>query len=67
MSTTDAAVRDDAQFRGTHSDEVLVEVNDLKMFFPVFTCRSRHSWAGEAGLKDFLQIPLVLPGRAVSR
>ena len=35
MSTTDAAVRDDAQFRGTHSDEVLVEVNDLKMFFPV--------------------------------
>ena len=35
MSTTDAAVRDDAQFRGTHSDEVLVEVKDLKMFFPV--------------------------------
>ena len=35
MSTTDAVVRDDAQFRGTHSDEVLVEVNDLKMFFPV--------------------------------
>ena len=35
MSTTDAAVRDDAQFRGTHSDEVLVEVKNLKMFFPV--------------------------------
>ena len=35
MSATDALVRDDAQFRGTHSEEVLVEVNDLKMFFPV--------------------------------
>ena len=35
MSGTEAALRDDAQFRGTHSEEVLVEVNDLKMFFPV--------------------------------
>ena len=35
MSATEALVRDDAQFRGTHSEEVLVEVNDLKMFFPV--------------------------------
>ena len=35
MSTTSAVARDDAQFRGTHTEEVLVEVNDLKMFFPV--------------------------------
>lgn len=35
MSATEPVVRDDAQHRGTHSDEVLVEVNDLKMFFPV--------------------------------
>ncbi|NQW00009.1 MAG: dipeptide ABC transporter ATP-binding protein [Rhodospirillales bacterium] len=35
MSATDAVVRDDTQFRGTHTEEVLVEVNNLKMFFPV--------------------------------
>ena len=35
MSTSPALARDDAQFRGTHTEEVLVEVNDLKMFFPV--------------------------------
>ena len=35
MSTSPAVARDDAQFRGTHTEEVLVEVNDLKMFFPV--------------------------------
>jgi oligopeptide transport system ATP-binding protein len=35
MSATAAVVRDDAQFRGTHTEEVLVEVKDLKMFFPV--------------------------------
>ena len=35
MSATNAVVRDDAQFRGTHTEEVLVEVKDLKMFFPV--------------------------------
>jgi oligopeptide transport system ATP-binding protein len=35
MNTTAAVVRDDAQFRGTYTEEVLVEVKDLKMFFPV--------------------------------
>lgn len=35
MSATEAAVRDDAQYRGKPTEEVLVEVNDLKMFFPV--------------------------------
>ncbi len=35
MSATETAVRDDAQFRGSHTEEVLVEVKDLKMFFPV--------------------------------
>lgn len=35
MSGTETAVRDDTQFRGSHSEEVLVEVKDLKMFFPV--------------------------------
>ena len=31
----DAAIRDDSQFRGTHSDEMLVDVRGLKMHFPV--------------------------------
>jgi oligopeptide transport system ATP-binding protein len=35
MSTPATLVRDDAQFRGTHTEEVLVEVTNLKMFFPV--------------------------------
>jgi len=35
MTAPDGAVRDDAQFRGKPTDQVLVEVKDLKMFFPV--------------------------------
>jgi len=36
MSTAlDAANRDDAQFRGQPTEEILVDVKDLKMFFPV--------------------------------
>ncbi len=35
MTAPDGAVRDDAQHRGQPTDEVLVDVKDLKMFFPV--------------------------------
>jgi len=35
MTAPDSAPRDDAQFRGQHSEEILVDVKDLKMFFPV--------------------------------
>jgi len=31
----ESTVRDDSAFRGTHSDEVLIDVKDLKMYFPV--------------------------------
>jgi oligopeptide transport system ATP-binding protein len=34
-AVAEPAVRDDSAFRGTHSDEVLIEVKDLKMYFPV--------------------------------
>lgn len=35
MSALDATVRDDTQFRGKPTEEVLVEVNNLKMHFPI--------------------------------
>ena len=35
MTAPDGAIRDDAQHRGQPTDEVLVDVKDLKMHFPV--------------------------------
>jgi oligopeptide/dipeptide ABC transporter ATP-binding protein len=35
MTAPDGAVRDDAQHRGQPTDEVLIDVKDLKMHFPV--------------------------------
>ncbi len=34
-ASVEPAVRDDSQFRGTHSEEILVDVKDLRMYFPV--------------------------------
>ena len=34
-ASVEPAIRDDSQFRGTHSEEILVDVKDLRMYFPV--------------------------------
>ena len=34
-ASVEPAVRDDSQYRGTHSEEILVDVKDLRMYFPV--------------------------------
>ena len=34
-ANVEPAVRDDSQYRGTHSEEILVDVKDLRMYFPV--------------------------------
>ena len=34
-ASVETAVRDDSLFRGTHSEETLVDVKDLRMYFPV--------------------------------
>ena len=34
-ASVETAVRDDSLFRGTHSEEILVDVKDLRMYFPV--------------------------------